>query len=481
MLEHLEPHRVWHHFEQLCAIPHPSGHERNIAEYLLQSAASWGLRAVQDRVGNVIIYKKECASHHGAPPIILQSHMDMVPQKNNTTEHNFLTDPIRPRIVDGWVMATGTTLGADNGLGVAIICALLESTTISHGPLEALFTIDEERGMTGALGLAPDLLVGKYLINLDTENEQELCIGCAGGIDASATVEPVWERCHKGSAAYSITIKGLRGGHSGIDIDRGRGNALKILTRLLFDAGQHLTIRLCSIEGGTARNAIPREACATVVLPPDQVDAFERSVGSLQKTIADELRAVEPDFAVSTAPINQPPQCISFDSQQKLLAALYACPNGVIRMSDTLPGVVETSTNLAMIAQSNDKITIACLLRSSRESCRIDLQNSLAAALAMGSNDVTFSGGYPGWIPDQDAPLLTLTQDAYQETYNKNPAVVVVHAGLECGIIGAPYPAMQMISCGPTIEFPHSPDERVNIASVDRFWNYLLTVLNKIK
>lgn len=481
MLEHLEPHRVWHHFEQLCAIPHPSGHERNIAEYLLRSAASWGLRAVQDKVGNVIVYKKQSTSHHGASPIILQSHMDMVPQKNSTTVHNFLTDPIRPRIVDGWVMATGTTLGADNGLGVAIICALLESTTISHGPIEALFTIDEERGLSGALGLAPDLLTGKYLINLDTENENELCIGCAGGIDASATVAPVWEHCHQGLTAYNLTIRGLRGGHSGIDIHRGRGNALKILTRLLFAAGQHVALRLCSIEGGTARNAIPREASASVVLPPEQVDAFERSVSSMQKIIAEELRAVEPDFTVSTAPIALPSLCISLDSQQKLIAALYACPNGVIRMSNTLPGVVETSSNLAMITQSNGTITIACLLRSSQESCRVDLQNSLAAALSIGSNQVTFSGGYPGWVPDRDAPLLTLMQDAYRETYNKNPAVVVVHAGLECGIIGAPYPAMQMISCGPTIEFPHSPDERVHIASVGRFWNYLITVLNKIR
>lgn len=479
-LDELEPSIIWRHFANICSIPHPSKHESELVAYIQNFASEHSLISKIDSIGNIVVSKPATEGMENRPALILQSHLDMVPQKNDSTLHDFTIDPIKPYIDGQWVKAKDTTLGADNGIGTATILAILESVNIKHGPLEAFFTIDEETGMTGALGLSKNLLTGNRLINLDTEEEGQLYIGCAGGVDCTAEIvyeeEPGLDTC----TAFSISLKGLKGGHSGIDIHLGRGNAIKLLNRILFIGSSLYSLKISSFTGGSVRNAIPREAFAIVTIPMMHKETFQAFIKEQEKLLCAELYGSEHALTINISEVAVPENVLSLKSQNNILSAVYACPNGVIRMSSRVHGVVETSNNLALINCQNGKAYIHCLLRSSIETAIKDLQNAVSCALTLAGAHVEFSGGYPGWEPDPDSELLKTMMDVYKSATGKLPEVKVVHAGLECGIIGSKYPGMEMVSCGPTIQYPHSPDERVEIASVERFWKYILKVLEVV-
>ena len=475
----LKPELLWKHFARLCSIPRVSKHEEAAVQYVLQTAERLHLPAKVDNAGNVLVSKDGVAEKHNVPGLVLQSHLDMVPQKNDGTAHDFLTDPIRP-IVDGeWVRADGTTLGADNGIGAACMLAVLESSSIKHGPIEALFTVDEETGMSGAMGLSKDFIRGRKLINLDSEDEGQIFIGCAGGVEASAELIYPQEKVAADRSAFTLAVRGLRGGHSGIDINLGRANAIKLLNRILFESIEKFDIRICGFTGGNVRNAIPREAFATVVIPSVYKEGFLSFIKELENSIKDEYCVADPGLRVEISETKVPQEVMTAGGQDNLVRAIYACPNGVIRMSDKIPGVVETSSNLAILNCSEGKSEIQCLLRSSVGSARDDLGNAVLSALSLAEAHVEFSGAYPGWVPEPSSEILAHMQSVFQNLFDSKAEIKVVHAGLECGIIGAKYPGMDMVSCGPTIVHPHSPDERVNIGSVKRFWDYLTGVLQE--
>ncbi|NLE00557.1 MAG: aminoacyl-histidine dipeptidase [Fibrobacter sp.] len=480
MLKDLEPKQIWKYFETYCSIPHPSKHEERASKFIQETAIRLGLSYKVDEVGNVLVFKKAFPGLEHHQTIVLQSHLDMVPQKNSDCEHDFLNDPISPYADNGWVKANGTTLGADNGIGVAIMLAVLESTDIKHGPIEALFTIDEETGMTGANKLSKDFFTGKKFINLDTEDEEELCIGCAGGINADATLMTLQEKVSPDKKAYNVALRGLRGGHSGCDIHLGRANAIKLMNRLIFTAIEKFDIRVCEFHGGNVRNAIPREAFATVVVPSAYAKDFELFIPEFQKIVLNEYSDVDPDIRFTFSETALPDKVLTEPSQDNLVRAIYACPNGAIRMSSSFEGVVQTSNNISILQCVNGKNEIHCLLRSSVDSEREDLGNAVLSSLALAEAYVEFSGGYPGWQPNPSSELLNQLQEIYEELFHKKPQIKVIHAGLECGIIGAKIPGIDMISCGPTIKYPHSPDEKVSIESVQRFWNFLRTVLERV-
>ncbi|MGC8824765.1 MAG: aminoacyl-histidine dipeptidase [Bacteroidales bacterium] len=481
-LSQLKPEVIWKHFEELCKIPRPSKHEKGVIEYLKDFAIRRGLSYKIDRVGNVLISKPATRGREGHPTVVLQSHVDMVPQKNSDVVHDFYKDPIRPYIDGEWVKAQGTTLGADNGIGVSCALAVLESENIQHGPIEALFTVDEETGMTGAFNLTEDFVSGKILLNLDSEDYGELFIGCAGGINTIATFEYKPEPIEPDHIAYQLRLVGLKGGHSGADIHLGRGNANKLINRFLWNAEHFFGLRLCSIQGGNMRNAIPREAFAMVTIPSAFEEEFLKSVATFEQTYREELKGVEENISFTAVRAEKPAFCIDKATTGNLLDALYAIPNGVIRMIPEMPHVVETSTNLAIV-QSNEQnhtIEVISLLRSSVDSAKFDLCNMIESIFDMAQAKTRHEGDYPGWKPDFNSPLLGIMKNVYKNIHGEEPQVKVIHAGLECGIIGSIYPGMQMVSFGPTIQFPHSPDERVNIKSVEMFWNYLTRVLEAL-
>ena len=480
MLEQLKPQSVWKYFEQFCAIPHPSGHEQQAQKFVIDSAAKLGLTATTDATGNVLIRKKSTGNQIDRKTVALQSHLDMVPQKNEATVHDFRKDPIRPRIDGEWVKATGTTLGADNGIGVAVALAVLESRSINHGPLEALFTLDEERGMTGAFGLAKDFLSGGTLINLDTENEHEICIGCAGGTDVVAELPVSTLPVPVSGKAFSVSIKGLRGGHSGMEIHLNRANALKCMAMVLSAALKEIDLHLATLSGGSARNAIPREAFAEVTIPANKADAFIGIVTKVRNEISGTLTPTDREFSLVVSEISPPQKIITDDSLQRLLTILTECPYGVQKMSATVPDMVETSNNLSAVVTRPESIRIDCMLRSSSDSQLSNLRDRIDGIFKKQGATTTFGSTYPGWQPDPESSLLAVMKKAHHQVYGKNPEIVAVHAGLECGIIGSRFPGMEMISCGPTIEYAHSPDERMNIASVERFWNWLVTALEQL-
>lgn len=479
-LDHLEPSILWRHFSNICSIPHPSRYLAQITEYITNVADTLGLKTQIDETGNILISKNASKGKEDSPGVILQGHLDMVPQKNSAISHDFEKDPIIPYIDGSWVKAKDTTLGADNGIGASIMLAVLESKNISHGPIEALFTVDEEIGMVGALGLKPDFLKGKKLLNLDTEEEGQIYIGCAGGIDSSAKISYIEELPNPNYIAYTVTIKGLKGGHSGIDIHLGRGNAIKLLNRILFSGSTLFDLRLSSFHGGSVRNAIPREAQACITIPTEHKHSFQSFILQYEKLLRSEFHGSETDLEIELVKTSPPKKVMSLQSQSNLLRAVYACPNGVIRMSSRVQDVVETSNNLAIIDCKNGSAELHCLLRSSIGSSRKDLEIAVSSALTLAGAAVEFSGDYPEWEPNPDSRLLKLMMDVYESVTGDLPEVKVVHAGLECGIIGSKYPDMEMVSCGPTIQFPHSPDERVDIASVKKFWEYLIMVLDVI-
>jgi len=477
VLSQLEPKPLWSYFEDICNIPHPSKKEEQIIAYVKKFGKDLGLETNTDEVGNIVIRKPATPGFENRQTIILQSHLDMVPQKNNETQHDFEKDPIQPWIDGEWVKAKGTTLGADNGIGAAAAMAVLAADNLEHGPVECLFTIDEETGMTGAFALKEGFLKGDILINLDSEDEGELYIGCAGGIDTNAYFDYNEIDVVGAVEAYKIDVKGLKGGHSGLDIKLGRGNANKILNRLLWQAHREYSLQLHSIDGGSLRNAIPREATAIVVVPKEHSQNFESLVEDLTLNIKNELKNVEPDFVLQVNKTEIPEKVIDPIVVTNLFDGIYACPNGVIRMIDDMPDVVETSTNLAIVKSGDGRVEVCSLQRSSVDSAKDDLCNMMRAVFEMAQAEVEHTGSYPGWKPNLHSPILQTMKDVYNKRFGKIPEVKVIHAGLECGLIGGVYPNLDMISLGPTIRNPHSPDEKVNIKTVGLFWEFLVETL----
>ncbi len=476
----LEPKAVWKHFHSLTQIPRPSKKEAKIIQFMKEFGENLGLETIVDEVGNVIIRKPASQGMENRLGVILQAHLDMVPQKNNDKVHDFEKDPIEPVVHDQWVKANGTTLGADNGMGVAAAMAILEDKNLTHGLVEALFTIDEESGMTGANNLKPGILKGDILMNLDSEDEGELYIGCAGGINGTFKFSYHEVSVPGGMVAHQIKITGLKGGHSGLDIALGRGNSCKILIRLLSHGIKDHGLRLAKLEAGNMRNAIPREAMAVVVLPADQEGKFVNCFNKKAGEIKAELSVTEPDLDITTGKVALPASLMDLDTQNRMIKAVYGCPSGVIRMSDSMENLVETSTNLSIVKSENGEIKVICLLRSSVDSAKLDLAEMMGAIFELAGAEVCFNGEYPGWKPNPDSVILKHMQQVYQKHYGKVPEIKAIHAGLECGIIGAVYPNWDMISFGPTIRHPHSPDEKVHITSVEKFYDFLVKTLESV-
>lgn len=477
-LSALKPSLVWKHFAEIARIPRPSSHEEKIRKYVLDFARSQGLECKEDAAHNVYVRKPAAKGMEDRKGIILQAHLDMVPQKNNDKKFDFVKDPIEAYVDGEWVTADGTTLGADNGIGVAAIMAVLEDKSLIHGEIEALFTATEETGMDGANGLKKGLLKGDILLNLDSEEEGELYVGCAGGLDANITfkytAEPVPARNH---TAARISVKGLKGGHSGIQIGYQRANANKVLFRFLRDVSREYEVLLCSVDGGGLRNAIPREAEAVVMVKTKDFEAFAKQLKAFEKTVKAEFEGIEDAVSIKVKECEAPKEMISREVAANLIKAVVGCPNGVLKMSMSMHGLVQTSTNLARVVSDGKTVKLQCLLRSSVNSEKDELGESIASVFELAGAKVALTGAYNGWNPDMNSPILAAMKASYKELYKKEPSVTAIHAGLECGIIGSNYPKLDMISFGPTICFPHSPDEKVNIASVGKFYDFLIHTL----
>lgn len=480
-IKDLQPKAIWENFYKLTQVPRPSNHEEKAREFMLNWAKENHIDARMDESGNIILTKAATPGMENRKGIILQGHLDMVPQKNEDTVHDFTKDPIDAYVDGEWVRARGTTLGADNGMGVAAGMAVLTATDVPHGPIEVLVTATEETGMDGAIGLKAGVLKGDILLNLDSETEGELYVGCAGGLDSTMEFNYKEENIPSGYKAYKLALKGLRGGHSGMDINLGRGNSNKLLFRFLKAKGNELEIRISSVQGGSLRNAIPRESFAVVVVPAGKTGQLTAQVKEYETIYKSELQATEPDLQFFAEETNLPSGVMSNDLQQRLIDAVVACPNGTIRMSDAMPNTVETSNNLALIQAANGKVVINTLMRSFVETAKDALAESIQAVFELAKADkIIFDGAYPGWKPNPDSAILKLMKEVYEKMYGKEPSVMAIHAGLECGILGSKYPKWDMISFGPTICHPHSPDEKVNIASVGKFWDFLKEVLKEV-
>ena len=476
----LRPAGVWAYFNEILSIPRISKKEEKIIAYLVGFAEKHKLKYKQDQVGNLLISKPATAGMENRKGVILQSHADMVGEKHAEVKHDFDKDPIVAYQEDGWVRAKGTTLGADDGIGIAASMAILASDSIEHGPLECLFTVDEESGMTGALGLQPGLLKGSVLLNLDSEDEGEIFIGCAGGTDTVATYHYKKSRIKRNWIALRVVVGGLQGGHSGDEIHRGFGNSIKILNRFLWNADQRFKIRLSSLEGGKARNAIPREAEAVIVVPLGSLELVRVYFESFVQIIKGEKELMEPDF-IMTMEQEEPPELVMRRKfQRKLFNVLYACSHGVIAMSQTIPGLVETSTNLASIRHTGeDTLEIVTSQRSSVESAKQDIADRMGSLFKLMGATVKHTGGYPGWKPDISSEVLKTSEKVYRELFKQEPDIKAIHAGLECGLFLQKYPDLDMISFGPTIKGAHTPEERIRIDTVDKFWLFLLEMLKQ--
>ena len=476
----LQPKELWNHFADLNAVPRPSKKEEQVIEFLKSFGNSLKLETIVDEVGNIIIRKPGSKGMENKDSVVLQGHMDMVPQKNAEVEHDFEKDGINMYADGDWVKAKGTTLGADNGIGVAAIMTILASDDIPHPPIEALFTVDEETGLTGAQALKAGLLTGANLLNLDTEDDDELTIGCAGGVDVTADGTYMEEELTDEHSGCKLIVRGLSGGHSGIQINLGRGNSNKIMNRLLYGATQKFGLRIASVNGGSLRNAIPRESTAEVLIPVDNLDQFEKYFEQESKTIASEFKTTDPELEIAMEKVSVSSKVVEKIFQDKFLHAIYACPNGVYRMSPDIDGLIQTSNNLAKISIANGKYLVHCLTRSAIDTEKMDFAQSIVSTFALADIKIELTGAYPGWIPKPEAPIVKLMSDTYQKLFNEKVKVTATHGGLECGIIGKNYPDMDMISFGPNITGPHSPDEKVQISSVQKFWKLLLEVLKHI-
>ena len=472
----LKPALLWQHFAKILEIPHCSGHEEALGDYIISVAKANGLEWQRDAVGNVVVRKKASPGHEQATGVILQGHLDMVCEKNSDVEHDFSRDAIQPVRQGEWIQAKGTTLGADNGIGVAAALAVMEDDSLVHGPLEFLFTVDEETGLTGATRLEPGFLQGKMLLNLDSEEEGSFTIGCAGGADTEI-IYPLARQEKQNHSFWQVKVSGLRGGHSGLDINQGRGNAIKILARLLWEVYQELDFSLVSFTGGNKRNAIPREAWAEIALPPEKENEFKTKIEQLFQDVQFELRVVDGGVRLSLEQTSSDFIPLTASCQRTLFNFLLALPHGVISMHPEIEGLVETSTNLTIIKTHEKEAEIVCSSRSSVASALRSVREVIRACAQLAGAEVTQPEGYPAWTPNLDSPLLKTMKEVYKKTFGQEPEVGAVHAGLECGIIGEKYPGMDMISFGPTIEHPHSPEERVHIGSVEKFWKFLTAVL----
>ncbi|TDW52415.1 dipeptidase D [Flavobacterium sp. 270] len=479
-IRNLEPKALWNKFSDLNAVPRPSKKEDRVIEFMKNFGTSLGLETFEDEIRNVIIRKPATPGMENRKAIVLQGHLDMVHQKNADTVFDFDTQGIDMYVDRDWVRARGTTLGADNGLGVATIMAILESKDIPHPAIEALFTIDEETGMTGALNLKGGILQGQILLNLDTEEDDEIDIGCAGGIDVTATRTYHEEEVTEGSVGHIITVKGLNGGHSGMDINKGLGNANKIMNRLLFDAFENFGLQVAEINGGSLRNAIPRESVAKVIISEMFDEAYIYDMQEIINDIKTEYKTTEPNLSIEIVKCDLPERVMDLGVQEGIIRAIYAAHNGVYRMSADMADLVETSNNIARVIVKDGKISIGCLTRSSVETSKFDLANALRSAFELVGCEVELSGSYPGWTPNVNSEILEVLKDIYEKQNNEKPKVVACHAGLECGILGTNYPEMDMISFGPTIHGAHSPDERASISSAQKYWKFVLEILSNI-
>ncbi len=478
-IEGLKPAALWKHFADLSRVPRGSKHEEKAAAFVIGHAKRLGLEWAQDRVGNVVVRMPASPGRERRARICLQGHLDMVCEKRPDVRHDFARDPIRLVREGDLLRADGTTLGADNGVAVATCLALMEDRTIEHGPLEFLFTIDEETGLTGAQGLQPGFLESTTLLNLDSEEEGALYVGCSGGRDTTGTWALALDPAPAGAVALEVTVGGLKGGHSGLEIDKGRGNAIKILARALALLAGH-GARIARLDGGNKRNAIPRDATALVFVPKAKADAARAALAELAALVRAELASVEPALAVAAKPSRARGRVLKRALQQKVLRTLQALPHGVLKMSADIPGLVETSTNVAVLTTTAKTIAIATSQRSSVASEIVDATATVGAVLELGGATVTGSDGYPGWKPDLSSRVLETAVRTYERITGKRPEVKAIHAGLECGIIGEKYPGMDMVSFGPTLEGVHSPDERIHIGSVERYWEYLLALLKNV-
>ncbi|HEX8562201.1 MAG TPA: aminoacyl-histidine dipeptidase [Flavobacterium sp.] len=479
-IRNLEPKALWNKFADLNAVPRPSKKEDRVIAFMKDFGNRLGLETFEDEIRNVIIRKPATPGMENRKRIVMQGHLDMVHQKNNDTIFDFDSQGIEMYVDGDWVKARGTTLGADNGLGVATIMAILESTDIPHPAIEALFTIDEETGMTGALNLKGGILNGEILLNLDTEEDDEIDIGCAGGVDVTATRSYREEETPEHSVGYTISVKGLQGGHSGMDIHKGLGNANKIMNRLLFDGFTNFGMQISEINGGSLRNAIPRESIAKVIVARMYDESFVFDMQQVIKEVKSEFKTTEPNLRIEIIKSDLPETVMDLGVQEGILRAIYAAHNGVYKMSPDMADLVETSNNIARVIVKEGEISIGCLTRSSVESSKFDLANALRSAFELAGCDVAFSGSYPGWTPNVNSEILDVLVTIYEKQNGGKPKVVACHAGLECGILGKNYPEMDMISFGPTIHGAHSPDERASISSAQKYWKFVLEVLQNI-
>lgn len=479
-LSQLSPQPLWDIFAKICSIPHPSYHEEQLAEHIMGWAKEKGLHAERDQVGNILIRKPATAGMENRKPVVLQAHLDMVPQKNNDTVHDFTKDPIQPYIDGEWVKARGTTLGADNGIGMASALAVLADDSVEHGPLEVLLTMTEEAGMDGAFGLQANWLQADILINTDSEEEGEIYMGCAGGIDFISTLPLSREAIPSGFETFKLTLKGLKGGHSGGDIHLGLGNANKLLARFLAGHAAELDLRLVDFNGGTLRNAIPREAFATVAVPASKADELKNLSSVYLEILKNELSAKEKNLTVVLESVTTDKAALTAQSRDTFVQLLNATPNGVIRNSDVAKGVVETSLNVGVVTMGDDSAEIICLIRSLIDSGKEYVVSMLESLGTLASAKTSAKGSYPGWQPDASSPVMALVRETYQRLFNSTPNIQVIHAGLECGLFKKPYPDMDMVSIGPTITGPHSPDEQVHIESVGHYWTLLTELLKAI-
>lgn len=477
----LKPALIWQCFDEITKVPRPSRHEEQIRAFLLDFAAKHGIAVKTDAVGNVVMSKPATPGCEGAPTVILQAHMDMVAEKNNDVQHDFLKDPIDTYIDGDWVKARGTTLGADNGIGMAACMAALIDETLVHGPLECLFTVNEEIGLEGAINLGEGMITGKILINLDSEDDGEIFVGCAGGIDTTAVFHYRRSVAPEHFHFMKVSLTGLLGGHSGGDIHQGRANANKLVARFLWRLSQKHEVAVCEFDGGNLRNAIPREAHATFGIHGEARQTVVDALDQYVREIAAEFEGIEPSVKFEIESIDRPDYCIDSDTSLRLIRALYSAPHGVYSMSRALPGLVETSTNLAAVKmEDGDTIKVTTSQRSSVESRKYDIADQVEAHFQLAGAEVSHSDGYPGWAPNMKSPIMKIAAEAYEELFNVKPAIKAIHAGLECGLFLETHPDLDMVSFGPTMTGVHSPDEQLNIPTVEKFWRHLELTLSKV-